>query len=240
MPLGYPTTQIFNPNGSTNEFTLSDLPAPGSLLIFWNGVAQTLGKDYSLAGSTFTMVLTPGRDDSLLAYYMSASSAPVPTSSGCQLSTTQFRADFPEFGNIGVFPDSMVQYWIRVANLLLNPKVWCSALCLATELFTAHQLTIEAETMQTANIGGFPGKSKGPINNSGVGGVSVGYDSVQSSEAEGGHWNLTVYGTRVYRLIRMFGARVTLLNPRGGPGTPFAGGAYSGPLMLPGMQNFGN
>jgi hypothetical protein len=65
----YPTAQILTPDGTTQTFTLNTTPAPGSLLLIWNGLVQALGADYTLNGVTVTTVFTPGATDNLMAYY---------------------------------------------------------------------------------------------------------------------------------------------------------------------------
>jgi hypothetical protein len=163
----------------------------------------------------------------------------------------QFRADYPEFKDAAIYPDSMLRYWLGVASLLLNPGRWCDMLGVATELFVAHNCVLEAEAQQTSLAGGFPGKSKGAITAQGAGSVSLSYDAAIVLEADAGHWNLTIYGSRFIRLAKMFGAGPIQIGPSCGFGDGlflFGGGggiggftmpsAWVGPWPMPGMWNF--
>jgi hypothetical protein len=78
----------------------------------------------------------------------------------------------------------------------------------------------------------------GVINSKSVDKVSIGYDTAGGIEAGAGHWNLTIYGTRLIKLIKMVGAGPVQV----GIGcTPmYSGSAWSGPDCMPGFSNFGN
>lgn len=99
------------------------------------------------------------------------------------------------------------------------------------ELMVAHNLVLERRAQDENNKGNVPGWGRGLINNASVDKASVGYDTSAVVEEGGGHWNLTTYGTRFYRLLRMVGAGPfqvidqTDLNPLGSmfawPGPPF-------------------
>lgn len=61
-----------NINGTNTIFTLASIPnPPSSLEFYWNGLAQKMGIDYTLSGSTITMINgnIPGPGDSLVATY---------------------------------------------------------------------------------------------------------------------------------------------------------------------------
>jgi len=154
------------------------------------------------------------------------------------ITVAQFRADFPEFASTVDFPNSGAQFWLGIAYQLLNASRWGAQLDLAVELFTAHNLAIEAKASRDAKGGGIPGQQAGPINSKSVSSVSVGYDSSAALESNAGHWNLTVYGTRLIRLIRMFGAGPIFVGVGSAPS--FSGSAWTGPLTTPGFTNFGN
>jgi hypothetical protein len=165
----------------------------------------------------------------------------------------QFRADYPEFANPATFTDSAIRYWMNVAYLLLNAYRWGRMIGVATELFVAHNLLLEARAQQTALAGGLPGESKGAITNQGAGAVTLGYDAASTLQTGAGHWNQTEYGNRFIRTARMFGAGPIQIGPSciggfglfalggiGGIGTFAIPGAWVGPWPLPGMWNFGN
>jgi hypothetical protein len=57
-------------NGSNATFTLANTPIPAaSLLLYLNGLRLRLGVDYTLSGSTITMIAIPQTGDNLVADY---------------------------------------------------------------------------------------------------------------------------------------------------------------------------
>lgn len=154
------------------------------------------------------------------------------------VTVAQFRLDYPEFSVVTDYPDSAVTYFLNLAVAMLNSDRWGNQLDIATELYIAHNLAIEKRAQLEAVNGEVPGTTTGPISSKSVDKVSVGFD-VGSAVSEGaGHWNLTVYGTRFYKLAKMFGASPLFI------GLGFApvgsGMAWPGPNTTPGMSNFGN
>lgn len=122
------------------------------------------------------------------------------------MNPNQFRADFAEFGNEIAFPDLAIANWLNLAILMLNADRWGAAIDVGLELFTAHNLVLEAKASKAVASGGIPGMSTGPVSSQGAGDVSVSYDVGAGLEDDAGHWNLTVYGTRFIRMARMMGA----------------------------------
>jgi hypothetical protein len=148
----------------------------------------------------------------------------------------QFRIDYPEFADITVYPDSAVTFSLTFAYSMLNAAVWGSQLDIAAELYAAHNLAIEKRAQLEAANGEVPGTTTGPINSKSVDKVSVGFDVGSAVNEGAGHWNLTIYGTRLYRLIRMFGVGPIFI---GIGAVPVGSGlAWPGPLTTPGMSNF--
>jgi hypothetical protein len=117
-----------------------------------------------------------------------------------------FRTDYPEFADTTAYPDSGVNYWLRVAGLLLNTGRWQDMLDVGTELFVAHNLVLERQAQKSAANGAAPGVSTGPVSSKTVGPVTQAYDTTAGIVADAGHWNLTTYGTRFVQLVLMFGA----------------------------------
>ncbi|HVI10224.1 MAG TPA: DUF4054 domain-containing protein [Candidatus Binatia bacterium] len=204
-----------------------------------------LGNDYVLVVDA----VTPGYANQHWEIAASVTSA-APRITNPILTPAQLRTDFPEFEKSATYPDSTINFWICVASKLLNPCRWDDMLKTAMELFVAHNLVLEVQAQQTALNDGWPGISKGAINNESAGAVSVGYDTASVLEADAGHWNLTVYGTRFIRLARMFGSGPIQVGPTipfaaiftfagGGLGAFFGPGGWVGPWPLPGMWNFG-
>jgi hypothetical protein len=157
------------------------------------------------------------------------------------VTAVQFRVNYPEFADKTKYQDATINYWLVVATLMLNPNRWGNLLQLATELFVAHEIVLETQAIQAGQAGGWPGISRGAINSETPGEVSVSYETVATLEEGGGNWNLTVYGTRLYRWIRMAGAGPIQVGPGcgGGAGTvpgsnDGSGVAWPGPNCLPG------
>lgn len=144
-----------------------------------------------------------------------------------------FRADFPEFADLNTYTDSAITYWNKVATNLassgagmFNAARWGTALDSGVELFIAHNLVIEARAQAEANNGAPPGVSTGAISAKSVDKVSVSYDTAGSAEEGAGHWNLTVYGTRLKALINMFG--MGPMTVAGGPSPCYTRPAWPG------------
>jgi hypothetical protein len=152
------------------------------------------------------------------------------------ISVAQFRADYPEFSSTTNFPSSGIQYWLNVAYELLNASRWGAQLDLGAELYVAHNIALEARAQKEALSGGIPGQQSGTVSSKSVDKVSVGYDTNAASEEGGGHWNLTIYGTRLYRLIKLMGAGPVYLGIGSSP--ILNGPAWPGPDTTPGFTNF--
>ena len=77
---------------------------------------------------------------------------------------------------------------------------------IGVELFIAHNLALEAQAEDAAAINAVPGTVGGAIVARGAQGISITYDANNGIEKNAGHWNLTTYGRRLYRLFRIVGA----------------------------------
>jgi len=122
------------------------------------------------------------------------------------VTTTSFRINYPEFADTVRYPDQQLNYWITNAGLLLNTNRWGAVLDLGTELFTAHNIALEARAQAESANGDIPGTTTGPINSKSVDKISVGFDTGAATEEGGGHYNTTIYGTRLLRLMKVMGA----------------------------------
>lgn len=141
------------------------------------------------------------------------------------VTVASFRADFPEFASTVKFPTNQITYYLNLAGLMLNAARWNNSLDMGTELFIAHNITIEAKAAAESAAGGIPGTTTGPIGSKSVDKVSISYSTGDAIQPGAGHWNLTVYGTRFIRLMRMFGAGplfvgVGCVDPMNGPAWP--------------------
>lgn len=119
---------------------------------------------------------------------------------------TSFRTHYPEFASTLAYPPSAVTYWLGQAKLMLNCSRWRTNYDNGLELFTAHNLVIEAQALAEAKAGAAVGVQTGPVSAKSVGPVSVSYDTASGIDKDAGHWNLTVYGTRFIHLARMMGS----------------------------------
>lgn len=117
-----------------------------------------------------------------------------------------FRAAFPEFADTTVYPTTQIAFWAGLAEKLVLPCVWGNCHTQGIDLYVAHEITLAAQNAKAAAIGGSPGQQGGIANTKTVGSVSVGYDSMSTSEEKAGYWNLTNYGRQFIRLCRIFGA----------------------------------
>ena len=147
------------------------------------------------------------------------------------ITSLQLRQDFSEFADASRFTEPSLDYYINLAYLLMDAGRWSTLLDTGAELFVAHNISLEARAQEESAAGGMPGGMVGPINSSSVDKVSVGYDTGSGIEANAGHWNLTVYGTRFVRLARMLGAGPIQIGigyvPSG------SGQAWAGPSLYP-------
>jgi Protein of unknown function (DUF4054) len=75
----------------------------------------------------------------------------------------------------------------------------------ATELFVGHNLVLERRAQDEADMGAAPGVTTGPIASKSVAQVSVSYDVAIAAVEGMGDLNLTIYGTRFAKLVKMFG-----------------------------------
>lgn len=154
------------------------------------------------------------------------------------ITSAQFRIDYPEFATIATYPDSAVNYFLTLAYQLLNADRWNTQLDMAAELFVAHNLVLEQRASLESATGQVPGSMTGPISNKSVDKVSIGFDTGSAANKDAGHWNLTIYGNRLYRLMKMFGASPLFVGVGYAP--VGSGVAWPGPNVTPGMTNFGN
>ena len=148
-----------------------------------------------------------------------------------------FKGHYPEFVCPETYPPNQVQFWLDTAYSMLNAGRWGRQLDMAAELYTAHNLALEARAMKESEAGGIPGGSVGVLNSKSVDKVSAGYDTGIATEQGAGHWNQTIYGTRLWRLIKMFGAGPLQVGIGYQP--PGTGLGWPGPDTTPGFTNFG-
>jgi Protein of unknown function (DUF4054) len=114
----------------------------------------------------------------------------------------QFRAIFPEFADRNTYLSAAVQFWLTNAQAQINYDAWLNSYAEGVYLFTAHQLKVAGNAAKKAAAGG----ASGPVASKTVGSVSVSYDTASTAEDGAGFWNLSNYGKRYWRLVKLFGA----------------------------------
>lgn len=131
------------------------------------------------------------------------------------LTVADFCAKFPAFQDIDSYGVEEIAMYLAVADAMLTPRRWPEPFrTLGMGLFAAHQLILSKRDQNVSEAGGVPGAASGIVSSKSVGGVSISYDTSSGLEQGAGAWNLTPYGTRFYRLLRLVGMGGTQL---GGP-----------------------
>lgn len=116
-----------------------------------------------------------------------------------------FRVDLPEFADSARFPSSTITFWSSLGEQLISVDKFGGLYTQATELFTAHNITLAAGNVAACAAGGLPGGSGGPVSGKAVGSVNVSYDNASVMLPNAGHWNQTTYGRQYIQLIRLLG-----------------------------------
>jgi len=164
---------------------------------------------------------------------------PTPTNPSNQVWITWFRGVFPEFASTAFYPTPVVEFWHEFATGMLPECRWGKQWQMAVALYVAHNLVLERRAVMEAKNGGVPGQSVGILSSKSVDKVSAGYDTSTGTQQGAGYWNLSTYGTRLYRLILLFGAGpIQVSGPNLAP--PYSGLAWPGPDTTPGMTSFGS
>lgn len=131
----------------------------------------------------------------------------------------QFLIDFPAFGlDTQKYPGQTVLMYLTLATKVLNKNRFGDYLNLASELFAAHYLTLDAADMEVAEAGGIMGQKGGQVASKSLGAGSISFDTAGSVEPGGGQWNLTTFGKRYYRLAMMAGSGAVQISGGGSPG----------------------
>ncbi len=118
----------------------------------------------------------------------------------------QFRLDLPEFIDTVQYTDENITFWSTVAEASIDVCRWGTLRTLGVYMYTAHEITIEAQNKKAAASGGQPGAMIGVPSSKTVGSVSVASDAQSNSEKNAGYWNLTNYGKKYWRLAQIYGA----------------------------------
>lgn len=138
------------------------------------------------------------------------SSVPLPVPS-------TFRADFPEFSNVTIYPDAMINFWLNIGNIRMTPAAsrWGALYNPGLELFVAHFISVQAlNQAQAATNGGtgIAGMQRGAISSESAE-ISVSYDVAAVTIEGAGQWNLTTYGTQFLELVNLVGMGPIQIGP---------------------------
>lgn len=129
------------------------------------------------------------------------------------ITVAQFRANFPEFADVSVYPDAQVQFWLDYAYTRLNPHAWADSLDYGVQLFVAHYLTLAQRNIASAASGnaGTSGMVTGLLTQKKVDKVSLNFDTSAVTNAGAGSYNSTTYGVLYWELMQMAGMGVVQL-----------------------------
>ena len=122
------------------------------------------------------------------------------------MDASQFRTDFPEFGDASIYPDAQVNIWLNAAKSFVDPCRWGDMANLGIELFTAHNLVLWLQNFKALANGRAGSGATGNISQKRVADGSISYDNTSGAEADGGQFNLTTYGKQFVNYRDMFGA----------------------------------
>jgi len=67
--IGEWTKKVFTADGNTTNFTLDYTPIDGSVMLFYEGVLQIGGDDFTLSGKVITTTFTPEDGTKLVAWH---------------------------------------------------------------------------------------------------------------------------------------------------------------------------
>lgn len=137
-----------------------------------------------------------------------------------------FRQNFPAFASSAAYPDAEIQFWLTAAYVLHDPARWGDILDLGVQLYVAHNVAIDgAAGAGASGGGGIPGGVVGPVSSASVDKVSYSRDARAANLPDAGDFNLTTWGLRWYRLMRMAGAGPVQVGvPPGASNCPYPGG----------------
>lgn len=116
----------------------------------------------------------------------------------------QFIIAFPALANGSNFPKATVCFYIPHAYAQLNMWRFGGELDYAAMLWVAHTMVLDAQTMAAANAGGIPGDPPAPTTEKHVDKVGKGMDPNLTADPNAGILNATVYGQRLWQMMKMY------------------------------------
>ena len=118
---------------------------------------------------------------------------------------SDFRRDFPQFSDATKYPDTIIQFRLNLADLLIDGSAMAELFPYIVELFVAHYLALYSSDSKSAAVGGAGGSNSGVLTSKSVDKVSMGYDTSATLNPDAGFWNNTRYGSEFWQYISMFG-----------------------------------
>jgi len=147
------------------------------------------------------------------------------------VNATTFVTNFPEFANATNYPVPQIDFWISIAGLQFDVGRWGNLYDYGVQLYVAHNLTLSQQATKAASRGQNPGAIEGPLTNASVDKVSYARNPALAVDPKNGELNLSTYGIRLVRLIRMIGAGPVQVGVGEVPTT--AASAWPGPYPGP-------
>ncbi|OVZ89941.1 hypothetical protein CBW58_18145 [Yersinia frederiksenii] len=117
----------------------------------------------------------------------------------------QFRASFPEFTNETRYPNTSINFYLSMADDLLDQDRFGDKFVYLAELMTAHYVELRGKRTASAALGGVNTSGGGVATSKSVDKVSVSYDVSGIINPDAGFWNNTDYGREFFFWWSMFG-----------------------------------
>ena len=117
------------------------------------------------------------------------------------INPAEFRIAFPEFSDVVIYTNTVIQRWLTYSTKLVNEQLWHELYQDGVFLLTAHNLILFNSTQITGSVSG---QSQGVVSSKSVKGVSVSYDNNLNIIAEAGMYNQSKYGQQFYQLLQLF------------------------------------
>ena len=139
------------------------------------------------------------------------------------VSSSDFRAVFPEFTSTTAYPDALINAHIALAGCYISTQNYgdldFNARAYAIELMAAHLLTLDLKASAGTSGGGLAATAGGQVISASIDGVSVSM-TVPPNKDQLQYWlNQTPYGSRYLAILQsritplyLWGSRERLLN----------------------------
>ncbi|ELI8280219.1 DUF4054 domain-containing protein [Yersinia enterocolitica] len=118
----------------------------------------------------------------------------------------QFRESFPEFTDTTRYPNTSINFYLSMADDLLDQDRFGDKFVYLAELMTAHYVELRGKRTASAVLGGVNTSGGGVATSKSVDKVSVSYDVSGIINPDAGFWNNTDYGREFFWWWSMFGA----------------------------------